>query len=397
MLLDASYPAADQNSGHLWLGSFATSVVAARQLEAAGVPQDVVVGHSGGEVTALVVAGCLSIEDGARVLCERAKAVEGSGLPPGGMVVLRTSVRRTARLCRAIDSGHLSVAVDNGPRQVVVSGELPAIEMLEQVAEVLQIETSRLGIPDSYHNPRLAGAARRMMDELADIRLRPPLARIYSPQLGRYIANSTDAQDLLEGMLMLPVGFRQALTHLYDEGVETFIECGAKQILSNAVTNCLPTVARAVPLLASRTQAASFSDLASDMAGRTVSVLPSPTAAAVKPLVPPKPAEPSGPPPQAHSSGRLPAEPELRDEIRRIYAEALQYPVDVVEDDVELEAELGVSSLKQTQVFVRLLDRYGLATPSSSVKIASYRTVAEVASLLRQLADSRFEGITSHG
>ncbi|MFG2212869.1 phosphopantetheine-binding protein [Streptomyces sp. NPDC048638] len=223
---------------------------------------------------------------------------------------------------------------------------------------------------------------------------------MYSPQLGRYVRNADDVLALLEGMLLLPVQFRPALNTLYDDGADTFIECGAKQVLSDIVPECLPKAARAVPGLTGRAQAGSAQQLVETVTTKPVhgpqprpaAKQPAPTAPAPPERDVAEPLTPAPPPPEASHNGSadgLPAESVLRDEIRAVYAEILQYPADVIEDDVALEAELGVSSLKQTQAFVRLLDKFELSTPSSDVRIFDYRTVADISTLLRQLADAR--------
>jgi len=384
----------EEHAGHLWLGFYATSMVAARALSAAGVPQDVVLGHSGGEVSALVVAGCMTVAEGAQVLCERARAVEGAGLGPGTMVVLEAPAGRVAQLCGAIDAGSVTVAVDNSPRQVVVSGAVPAVSLLERAAELLGIATTRLRIPDAYHNPRLGAAARRFAEVVSDVRLHAPLVPLYSPQMERYLQDADDVRALLKGLLVLPVRFRQALTTLHGEGVDTFIECGAKQVLGDVVPQCLPSSARAVPLLTGRTQARSFKDLAESLAhGADRPAQPKATAMPARLLpeatAPAPPAVLSAEPAQKAKGRGLPEEPVLRDAVRAVYAELLEYPADVVEDDMELENELGVSSLKQTQAVTRLLDIYDLPTPGPEITVYGYRTVAEVASLLRKLGAAR--------
>ncbi|WKK26916.1 acyltransferase domain-containing protein [Streptomyces olivoreticuli] len=240
LLTDDRGDSADQHGGHLWLGFYATSMVVDRALTASGVCRDVVLGHSGGEVSALVAAGCLSVAEGARVLCERARAVEGAGLVPGAMAVLEAPVRRVAQLCGAIDEGSLTVAVDNGPRQVVVSGAVTGISLLERTADVLQIATTRLQIPDAYHHPRLGAAARRLADSVADIRLRRPLVRTYSPQLGRYIEDAADVRELLEGMLVLPVRFREALTTLHGEGWRPLSSAGPSRFSATWCPSAFP-------------------------------------------------------------------------------------------------------------------------------------------------------------
>lgn len=85
----------------------------------------------------------------------------------------------------------------------------------------------------------------------------------------------------------------------------------------------------------------------------------------------------------------LPAGDELVARIRQVYAEVLQYPIEVIEEGAELEADLGVSSLKHTQAFVKLLDLFGLPTPGAEIRVFSYRTVGQIAGLLQQLAEQQ--------
>nr|WP_275409196.1 acyltransferase domain-containing protein [Streptomyces sp. SID12501] len=147
----------EQYEGHLWLGFFATSLVLADVLAEAGTPRDILVGHSGGEVSALVVAGAMTVHDAAQVLCLRTKAVDSSGLPGSGMVALEAPVDRVRALCAAADDQTLTIAVDNGPRQVVISGLDEGLVRIEDAAVALGIKSTRLGIPSAYHNPILGG------------------------------------------------------------------------------------------------------------------------------------------------------------------------------------------------------------------------------------------------
>lgn len=354
----------EQHIGHLWLGFFATSLVLADVLAERGTPRDVLVGHSGGEVSALVVAGSLTVRDAAHVLCERTKVVDGSGLPPCGMVAIEAPAPQVAGLCAAVGDPSLAIAVDNGPAQVVVSGLADGIRRLEDVASVLEIKVTRLRFEAAYHNPILGGAALRLVQRIADVPVRAPLIRVHSPQLGRDIVSAGDARDLFAGTLVLPVRFRESLRRLYDEGVRTFVECGGKQVLSGLVPECLPSRAVTVPVLTGRVQARMLDDvLAAKLPG---------VEAAVQPV-----------------ADGLPSEVELRDRIRQAYAEALRFPAEMVEDGTELEGDLGVSSLQRTNVFVQLLDLFDLPTPRERIPPGRVRTVADMAGLLRELAAAR--------
>ncbi|MFI6317848.1 acyltransferase domain-containing protein [Nonomuraea sp. NPDC050556] len=352
---------AEQHAGHLWLGFFATSLILADVLAERGTSRDVLVGHSGGEVSALVVAGSLTAGDAAHVLCERTKAVDGSGLPPCGMVAIEAPAARVAGLCAAVGDPSLAIAVDNGPAQVVVSGLTDGIGKLEDIASVLEIKTTRLRFEAAYHNPILGGAALRLVQRIEHVPVRAPLARVHSPQLGRDIASADDARELLAGTLVLPVRFRESLRRLYDEGVRTFVECGGKQVLSGLVPECLPSRAVTVPMLTGKVQARMLA-----------AALPGVTTVQAPPV-----------------ADGLPPEAELRDRVRLAYAEALRFPAEMVEDDTELEADLGVSSLQRTNVFVQLLDLFDLPTPRERIPAGRVRTVADMAGLLRELAAAR--------
>ncbi|MDI5979859.1 acyltransferase domain-containing protein [Amycolatopsis magusensis] len=365
---------------HLWLGFYVTSLVLAGMLTGSGVLAEVYVGHSSGEVTALVAAGALTAGDGARVLCERLKAVGTAGSPSGRMLAVNAGVRRVRHLCGAVGDRSLAVAVDNGPRQVVVSGRTEAIDLLRRAAEAIGVSAVVLDIPGAYHNPMFDAAAERFAEATAAISLRRPTTPVYSPQLGRYVRTRTEVRELLDGLLVRPVGFREALTTLYDEGIETFVECGARTVASALVAAVLPASVRTVSLLPDRSTAGRVRE-------RAAALLPG---AAVAGHHGEEAVAEAGPAPSAGEpvpvAAALPPRDDLVARVRQVYAEVLQYPVDVVEEEVDLEADLGVSSLKHTQVFVRLLDLFGLPTPGPEVRVFSFRTVGQVAGLLQQLA-----------
>ncbi|MEV7229750.1 phosphopantetheine-binding protein [Polymorphospora sp. NPDC051019] len=75
--------------------------------------------------------------------------------------------------------------------------------------------------------------------------------------------------------------------------------------------------------------------------------------------------------------------------LRREYAEALDYPEDVFSDDADLDADLGVDSLKQVEMFARLRNRFGLPAPDADVRVTSFRTLPAVADGLVRLSSSR--------
>ncbi|WP_346168294.1 acyl carrier protein, partial [Streptomyces javensis] len=95
--------------------------------------------------------------------------------------------------------------------------------------------------------------------------------------------------------------------------------------------------------------------------------------------------------PAAPASGSRPEEygrDQLFGELRTLYAEALEYPEDVFEDEVQLEAELGVDSVKQVELLSRVSSRYGLPPRESGFRLATYNTMGKITDfVLQQLND----------
>jgi acyl carrier protein len=68
----------------------------------------------------------------------------------------------------------------------------------------------------------------------------------------------------------------------------------------------------------------------------------------------------------------------LASQVRTVYAEAMEYPEEIFTDDVLLEADLGVDSVKQTELLSRLGDRFGLGRPPEGLRVADYDTFGKV-------------------
>ncbi|MET9708333.1 acyltransferase domain-containing protein [Streptomyces griseus] len=364
----------------LWLGFYASSLALYHVATEAGLRADVLVGHSGGEFTALVVAGSLSVEDGARVLAERAEALRRSAPAAGAMLVLSAAARRAEALCSAVADPSLALAVDNGPRQSVVSGHSGPIELLDRLARELGWRTTRLAMPFLMHNPVLAAATEELLDAVSDVPVRAPKLPLHSPLLGRPVLSAADARSVIAGHLVRPVVFGPALEYLHRSGYGRFVECGARRILTDLVLDGLPKGVEADTVLGWASAAAEDPTIPASR-GATVPEKPTgvPDAGAQTP-----------PAPSAEASGGQQAvlpedDAQLLAELRRVYAEVLQYPEEVFEKDTDLEGDLGVSSIKQTEIFARLLDNYDLPTPSSDTRVSAHRTLGEISGLLRNL------------
>ncbi|MGY6026526.1 acyltransferase domain-containing protein [Streptomyces spinosirectus] len=400
----------------LQLAIFATSVATHRLLTGAGARPSLHMGHSLGEVAALTCAGAYDLADATAVLCERISVVRAHDRRGGSLLALRCTRERAERLVALIDHASLVVAVDNATDQTVLSGPADAIGTAEAIARQLGVTATPLRSPHPFHNPLLAGARRELAARLAVFERRDLTVPVYSPILGRFYRDADDLAELLALHLVTPVAFRTSLAALHTAGAGTFVEIGAGRVLTSLAEEALPGVHTVAPLAGRDEDAglAAAADALRDPWSRLTAIRPvtapavvvnepvtvAPVAAVPGPVAATvaeagRTAETVGPTDWAGRIGEAVARsgqtatgtgtvsaPVDRDElagrVRTLYAEAMEYPHEVFTDDVLLEADLGVDSVKQTELLSRLGDRFGLGAPPGGLRVADYDTFGKV-------------------
>jgi acyl transferase domain-containing protein/D-arabinose 1-dehydrogenase-like Zn-dependent alcohol dehydrogenase/acyl carrier protein len=149
---------------------FAVMVALAELWRSYGVSPDVVVGHSQGEIAAAYVAGALSLEDAARVVALRSRALVALA-GQGGMVSVAMSADRADEyLARWGD--RLTIAVVNAPDSLVVSGDPAALVELVAACAVEGIRARTIPVDYAAHSPQVEAIRDRLLADLADVRPR---------------------------------------------------------------------------------------------------------------------------------------------------------------------------------------------------------------------------------
>ncbi|MFB6807262.1 acyltransferase domain-containing protein [Streptomyces sp. NPDC056387] len=378
-----------QTPTRLHLASLASGLALYAALVARGRAGDVLVGHSTGELTALAAAGCLSAYDAARVICEREIAL-AEGNFAGGLTALRTGARRAEHLCGAVGGWSLQPSLFNAPQQTVVSGSAEELPLLEKAARALGIQATRLLVVYPHHNPMLAGAARQVARSTTTYRIQEPLVRVFSPLLGQPVRTAGDVRRIIDRHLTDPVFFVEALRELHaSHGVGRFLELGPRAILTPCAAESLPPDVELLGPPPGTTEGCAILDEL--MGQRSGGSAPSGTEATAAPA-PPAPRAPAPPAPAAlpapstASSRRLPERDVLVAELRGTFADALGYPEEVFTEEAHLEADLGIASVKRTELLVGLLDRYDLPTPPADLRVRDYNTLPKLADLMLLLA-----------
>ncbi|WBB80351.1 SDR family NAD(P)-dependent oxidoreductase [Micromonospora sp. WMMD882] len=196
-----------------------------------GVAPDAVVGHSQGEIAAAVVAGALGLDDGARIVALRSRAL----LPlvgRGGMLfVAAPPDRATGHLAPWAD--RVSVAAVNAPGSVTVSGDPASLrELGARLADDGIMSWELPGVTFAGHSPQVEALRDELTGAFAGLDPRPSEVAYYSAVAGDRVDPTTLSADYWYRNLREPVAFAAAVDALLASGHTTFVEVSPDPVLS---------------------------------------------------------------------------------------------------------------------------------------------------------------------
>jgi [acyl-carrier-protein] S-malonyltransferase len=219
---------------------YCASVVGFERLREAGISGVAHAGHSLGEVAALVAADALSAEDGLRLVATRGRLMQESGERAGGGSMLALLGTGAADHAAAIaGAAGLTVANDNAPNQVVLSGAKAAFSAATDAAREHGLRAVPLPVTGAFHSPAMAGARPRLEAALAEIDVRAPSVAVVSSITTQPF---DDVRARLADALTLPVRWRETLLALRTQGIERFVETGPGTVLTGLVKRTVPDV-----------------------------------------------------------------------------------------------------------------------------------------------------------
>ncbi|ANH94588.1 polyketide synthase [Streptomyces sp. SAT1] len=210
---------------------FAVMVSLAELWRAHGIVPDAVVGHSQGEIAAACVAGALSLEDAARVVALRSRAL--LALTGRGGMLFVPQPAAAVREALSAHAGALDVAAVNGPASVTVSGDPAALERLrERYAEAGVLTWPVPGVDFAGHSPQVEELREELLTLLGGTAPRTSRVPFYSTVSGGPLDTlGLDAAYWYEN-LRRPVEFARAVDALIADGHHTFVECSTHPALT---------------------------------------------------------------------------------------------------------------------------------------------------------------------
>ena len=193
---------------------------------------DFVAGHSLGEYTALCAAGALDLSTTAKLLKLRGQAMQAAvPVGQGAMAaLLGADLEKAQAIADAAAEGEVcTVANDNDPSQVVISGAKAAIDRAVAIAKDHGAKRAvLLPVSAPFHCPMMQPAADAMAKALADVAIRAPLVPVYANVTAAPVSDPDAIRALLVEQVTGMVRWRESVSAMFDAGVHQYVELGGK-------------------------------------------------------------------------------------------------------------------------------------------------------------------------
>ena len=201
---------------------------------------ELLAGHSLGELGALVAAGAVDERDALALVTLRGKLMYESGLQAGdGSMVAVIGAGASDHAQEIADASSLTVANDNSPLQIVLSGAKANIPAGIDAAKALGLRAMELDVTGAFHSPMMAAAVPEFERALAGVEFREPVTTVLSAVTAQPFA---DPRRELADALTQPVRWREVMLAMHAFGARRFVDVGPGRVLTGLAKRTLKDV-----------------------------------------------------------------------------------------------------------------------------------------------------------
>ncbi|MER0477843.1 acyltransferase domain-containing protein [Streptomyces sp. Edi2] len=209
--------------------SWAVMVSLAGLWQSMGVTPSAVAGHSQGEIAAACAAGALSLDDGARIVALRSQLIRDKLAGSGAMASVSLPLNEVRD--HIADLKGLSVAAVNGPRSVVVSGDVNAVENFVAARTAEGVHARMVAVDYASHSAHVDSIEQQLTTSLTGLQPTTSHTPFYSTVTGTPLDTTELNADYWIRNLRQTVRFEETTRHLLDDGHDVFIEISAHPVL----------------------------------------------------------------------------------------------------------------------------------------------------------------------
>ena len=219
---------------------FVVCVALARLWQSCGIKPSAVVGQSQGEIAAAHVAGALTLDDAARVVVTRARAL-GALSGKGGLLSVPLPLAEVEALLPRWD-GRLSIGGISGPRSTVVSGAEEALVELLADLEGRGVRARRVAIDYASHSAQIEEVRDELLAGFAPVRPRTGDIPFFSTTTAEWIDTAELDAGYWYASTRQTVRFQDAVRAMAEAGHRTFIEVSPQPVVTTAVRDVLESL-----------------------------------------------------------------------------------------------------------------------------------------------------------
>lgn len=225
------------------------SIAAYEVLKQHGHMPEIVAGLSLGEYSALVAANVISFEDAVKVVKARGKYMQeevplGVGTMAAFVGLGRDKVLEACK--KASEFGVVEPANFNSPMQIVISGEVKAVEKAVEIGKELGAKRALvLNVSAPFHSSMLKGAGEKLGNELDKVELNDFTYPVVANVTADYYDSASSVKKLLVDQVSSSVLWEDSVRRMIDDGINTFVEVGP----GKALCGFIKRISREVQLL----------------------------------------------------------------------------------------------------------------------------------------------------
>ncbi len=203
-----------------------------------GISPEMMAGHSLGEYSTLAVAGVISLRDTLRLTEKRGEFMQ-EAVPAGeGLMaaILGLERERLDGICASVKSGYAAAANYNCPGQIVIAGEKAAVEEAMAVAKdagAKRVLPLAVSVPS--HCKLMAPASEKLSELLDTLEFHVPIVPIINNADAKPLKDPEEIKASLVRQLNQPLLWEDTINLMVNEGVDTIVEVGPKNVLSGLI------------------------------------------------------------------------------------------------------------------------------------------------------------------
>ncbi len=221
----------------------AVSLACLKVLNKAGIQPYVSAGHSLGEYSALVSAGVLEPSNAIKLVKVRGALMHReSSKKPGAMAaIIGLDIKKVQEIVdKARDHGVLAIANHNTKEQIVITGEQEPLKKAVKIAKENKAKAIPLKVSGAWHSELMKDAVSEFRQFLEKIPFSKPSSKIIFNATAKEEEDPRLIRNIMATQLINPVRWYESMIRMLDQGVDTFVEVGPKNVLAGLMKKIVP-------------------------------------------------------------------------------------------------------------------------------------------------------------